>query len=68
MGVRNVNCREDGDLRVICPECGTGGGHNMNSYQPKCHKCGALMQPGSNKKVECGWHEFKDYFNGKKND
>ena len=65
MTVKRVNYSKQFDgirIRVMCPECGSGGAHYIDSYQPKCHCKGSpLMQPASNNQVECTWEEFKIY-------
>lgn len=65
MGAESVNCSYYNDgirIRVMCPKCGSGGAHYINSYQPKCDRCHdsgeeVYMEPASNNKVECTWQE-----------
>lgn len=62
---RKANYSSDrGTIRVQCPVCGAGGGHPLNSYQPKCHICTdkVLMLPASNDECVCTWEEAVNYF------
>lgn len=49
---------------VRCPDCGSGGGQNLYSYQPKCHVCDyeVLMQPSGNGEIACTWEEAVAFY------
>lgn len=61
--VSGVNyCVDRNSVRVMCPKCNIGGGHSINSYQPKCHICkDEMMQPAGNTEIKCSWQEFQKY-------
>jgi len=54
-------------VRVMCPECGAGGGQDLESYHPKCHICekDVYMQPANNTEIVCTWNEAVAFMNEK---
>ena len=57
----NYNIVTKGFVRVVCPSCGRGGAHRIESYQPAC-SCGEMKHPASNNYIECSWDEFQEYY------
>ena len=71
MSARNANYKNygnpDSSVRVICPDCGSGGSHPLSWSQPLCHLCDykVLMCPASNSEIECTWEEAKEFNNAR---
>ena len=69
-GASSVNYRKISEketrVRVMCPKCGAGGGHSLESRQPKCHVCvdDVLMLPANNESVVCSWEDAVAFFRG----
>lgn len=46
-------------MRVVCPDCGAGGGNRGPCWCHKCHELGikVLMLPACNETIEKNWTE-----------
>jgi len=68
-GTRFANCNGHGSgmtTRVMCPDCGSSGGHPVKMQQPYCSHCKdprVLMEPACNTHIVCTWKELMEYLN-----
>lgn len=46
--------------RVVCPDCGAGGGNRSPCWCHKCHEVGVkvMMLPACNDRLTCNWSEL----------